>query len=74
MALRDANDHWEKYPGLPAEPEDFEHWEGKLVPAADLALSEEPRGYDGFTLMFDIADIGGLLQRLPGRCEPLHPW
>jgi hypothetical protein len=74
LALKDAHDDWEQYPGLPAEPQDFEQWEKKLVPEADLATRDRPNGYDGFTLMFKVADIGDLLRRLPGRGEPLHPW
>ena len=51
---------------FPARPEEYSAWERLLVPAADLALRDEYRGYDGFTLVLPKAAIGKSLRRLTG--------
>jgi hypothetical protein len=74
VALKGAGEDWQSYPGLPAVPEDYEVWEQRLVPRSDLALRNEPRGYDGFHLSFVVEDIGTTLRRLPGKAEPAFRW
>ncbi len=67
VALSDAHPSWQEHPGLQARPEDYRVWETRLVPGSDLALRDEPRGYDGFTLCFTVQDIGSTLRPLPGK-------
>ena len=66
--------NWRAYPGLPLEPEEYELWEERLVPPADLALKDEPRGYDDFTLALDVSDLDSRLRKLPGKSRPRTPW
>jgi hypothetical protein len=73
IALQDAHDDWETYPGLPAIPEDYGRWERILVPEADLALKDEYRGYDGFHLSFTVQDIGSRLTPLPRKATADGP-
>jgi hypothetical protein len=74
VALKDAADDWEEYPGLPVVPEAYSAWERRLVSPADLALRNDPGGYDGFHLSFSVEDIGTSLRPLPGRAEPPFAW
>jgi hypothetical protein len=71
VALKDAEDDWKEYPGLPALPEDHDEWESRLVPKSDLALRHDTRGYAGFHLSFDIADIADGLR--PVQAEVPQP-
>jgi hypothetical protein len=74
VALKDAEDEWQKLPGLPVAPEDYDEWERRLPSGSDRALREEPRGYDGFHLSFSVEDIGETLRRLPGKAAPPFNW
>lgn len=56
VALKDAEEDWRAYPGLPAVPENYEAWERRLVSGADLALRDDPRGY----LSRDVAPAPGV--------------
>lgn len=56
-------------PGFAAVPEDYAEWELRLIPAADLALRDEPRGYSGYHLVFDRKEIGRGLRRLRRLAE-----
>jgi hypothetical protein len=74
VALNHPHDDWKTYPGMPALPEDYDEWELRLVPSQDLGLKGEPRGYNGFHLSFEVADIGNTLRPLPGRGKLAWGW
>lgn len=60
------NDAAEAAPGFYAVPEAYEEWEARLIPDEDLKRRNQPRGYDGFSLVLQRSDIGTALRRLEG--------
>ena len=69
VALDDANDDWNQYPGIALVPKDYKGWEAANVPKQDLALKGQYHGYSGYYFVLDVNDIGDSLEPLPGKAD-----